>query len=547
MKRKLWISLLLAVVMTLLAAVALADGSTYTFITTTDSEPATLNQVKGWTGDYFNNTYLLQSPLFRYHNGTIVNELCTEYTVSDDGLVYTFTLRDAQYNDGVAVTAADCVYMLKCYLDPANGASAATFYSSQNIVNAAAFASGEITDFDEVGAKALDDHTFQITLDAPNSRLVFYMAYYMYCPLRQDVFEAYGDAMGSSPDKMVYSGPYVLTDWTSGTSISMEKNPLYWNAENSFPTETIVHLLVGDSNTTYSLYENGDADVVLSLDAEYVSLIPESELSNAPANYMPMFWCNPQGTDEEAGKLMSNLNFRKALNYALNRELIVNAITPLYTANVRMFSPYHTVDGVNMFDTYQPDTVPTTGDFEKAQAYLAAAMEELGYTSVDQLPTIHLVTYENSNYKLYAETVIDQWNQVLGINNVQFDQYAVGTALGMIYSAEFDIFLIGNDMGPTPDELMAMFLPGNEYDFGGCWESPEYEEFVTAMKAAQALEGQEGYADALAVAEQKFLDASIILPIYRSSEVAAVKSYVSGYEATILGRGYLLDNLVVSK
>lgn len=96
------VSLILCLMLVLCAA---ASAETFTFITPTDNEPASLNQLKGWTGDYFNNTYLLQAGLFRYQNGEIKNELCEDYTVSDDGLVYTFKIRDAKYSDGVRSVA----------------------------------------------------------------------------------------------------------------------------------------------------------------------------------------------------------------------------------------------------------------------------------------------------------------------------------------------------------------------------------------------------------------------------------------------------------
>lgn len=536
------VSLILCLMLVLCAA---ASAETFTFITPTDNEPASLNQLKGWTGDYFNNTYLLQAGLFRYQNGEIKNELCEDYTVSDDGLVYTFKIRDAKYSDGVEIKAQDFVFMMKSYLDPANGASGGSFYATVGLVNGAAFYNGEITDFDQVGVKALDDKTLQFTLEAPNDHLIADLGYWVFCPLREDVLAEYGEAMGSAADKMVYSGPYCLTDWTSGVSLSMVKNPNYWNAENAFPTEELVHLLVGDSNTTYSLYESGEADAILNVDAEYVDLLGD-DIKVVEGNRIEFLWLNTSGATEETSALMGNLNFRKALNYALNREAIVAAISPVQTGYTRIAMPLQKDDeGARYIDAYQPDTVPITGDFDAAKSYLDAALTELGYSSVDELPTLQFVTYENALLKVFGETLVDQWKQVLGLNNIEFNQYAIGTALDKIYSADFDMFFIGNAMGDNPESFYETFLSGGDYDFG-CWKGEEFDAFVESFNALSGKTGAEKTA-ALSEVEQKFLDATFIVPIFQHNEVSACKSYVSGMETGVLGHGYLFDALTVSK
>ena len=530
---------------TMLALFAAASAETFTFITPTDNEPASLNQLKGWTGDFFNNMYLLQAGLFRYQNGEVKNELCSDYTVSDDGLVYTFTIRDAQYSDGVEIKAQDFVFMMKSYLDPANGVSGGSFYKTIGLVNGEAFFNGEVTDFEQVGVKALDDKTLQMTLTAPNDALVSSLAYYIFSPLREDVLAAYGEAMGSAPDKMVYSGAYCLTEWTAGVKLTMKKNANYWNADNAFPMDELIHLLVGDSNTTYSLYENGEADAIINVDAEYVDLLGD-DIVIQEGNRIEFLWLNTSGASEETAALMGNINFRKALSYALNREAIVAAISPVQTPYTRVTMPLHFDDEGNRYiDLYQPDTVPVTGDFDAAKAYLEAAMSELGYASVNELPALQFVTYENALLKIFGETMVDQWKQVLGLTNIQFNQYAIGTALDKIYSADFDMFFIGNAMGDDVAGLYDSFMPGGDYDFG-CWTGDEFEAFKAAAEAIKGKTGADRTA-ALADAEQKFLDAAFIVPIFQHNDVHACQSYVSGMKTGVLGYGYIFDELTVSR
>ena len=79
------------------------------------------------------------------------------------------------------------------------------------------------------------------------------------------------------------------------------------------------------------------------------------------------------------------------------------------------------------------NSVPLDGDVEQAKAYLAKAMEELGYSDVSELPQLSLVTWDASEQKLLLETIIDQWKQNLGLTNIQLNQYVIGTAIGSFY------------------------------------------------------------------------------------------------------------------
>ena len=243
---------------------------------------------------------------------------------------------------------------------------------------------------------------------------------------------------------------------------------------------------------------------------------------------------------------MGNINFRKALSYALNREAIVAAISPVQTPYTRVTMPLHFDDEGNRYiDLYQPDTVPVTGDFDAAKAYLEAAMSELGYASVNELPALQFVTYENALLKVFGETMVDQWKQVLGLTNIQFNQYGIGTALDKIYSADFDMFFIGNAMGDDVAGLYDSFMPGGDYDFG-CWTGDEFEAFKAAAEAIKGKTGADRTA-ALADAEQKFLDAAFIVPIFQHNDVHACQSYVSGMKTGVLGYGYIFDELTVSR
>ena len=150
--------------------------------------------------------------------------------VSDDGLVYTFHLRkDAKWSDGQPVTAADYEYGWKRLLNPEYGYSYSFFLF--NVVGAEEYYNGQGS-ADEIGIKAVDDYTFEVTLKVADptfqSKLVATPLY----PTRQDVAEAAGDQWGKDWTKCVYNGPFAMTNLVEDNSMTWVKNDQYWDKDN---------------------------------------------------------------------------------------------------------------------------------------------------------------------------------------------------------------------------------------------------------------------------------------------------------------------------
>ena len=299
-----------------------ADPMTFTFI---GGQPVTLNPILSQSSDDGNSFYLLQSSLFRYTADGVQNEICETYDVSDDGLTYTFHLRDANWSDGEPITAEHFAYALYCYTSPDMGCPQASGY--YDIAGAEAFNTGSGS-WEDVGVKAIDDKTLEITLTEPNDDYILQLATSAPTPLRQDFVEAQGESLGSSVDALQYSGPYVLTEWVLDSSLTFTKNPEYWNADESFPVETITLLDVDDANTAYSMFESGEVDALASVSTQYKDALADYTTIQTGGGGMMYIWINENGMSEEAAAVLSNQNFRNALNYAIDRSSTVAAITP---------------------------------------------------------------------------------------------------------------------------------------------------------------------------------------------------------------------------
>ncbi len=515
-----------------------ADPMTFTFI---GGQPVTLNPILSQSTDDGNSFYLLQSSLFRYTADGVQNEICETYDVSDDGLTYTFHLRDANWSDGEPITAEHFAYALYCYTSPDMGCPQASGY--YDIAGAEAFNTGSGS-WEDVGVKAIDDKTLEITLTEPNDDYILQLATSAPTPLRQDFVEAQGESLGSSVDALQYSGPYVLTEWVLDSSLTFTKNPEYWNADESFPVETITLLDVDDANTAYSMFESGEVDALASVSTQYKDALADYTTIQTGGGGMMYIWINENGMSEEAAAVLSNQNFRNALNYAIDRSSTVAAITPLSTPYSRLTLPfYEGLDGGSFADEYPVDCPPLEGDVEQAQEYLALALEELGMSSVAELPEMHFVTWDTAQQRLMCETLIDQWKQNLGIETIQLDQYPIGTAIGNYSSNQFDIFAISISSSLTPYDALENFVNGGDYN-NGIWTNDEYDALVEQVKAA--TDKAEKYA-LTQQAEQILVDGACIIPFYGLTTAYATQDYVEGFAIGDLGAGFQFENLQVNK
>ncbi len=191
------------------------------------------------------NTY---DGLYEYDSeGNLVPALATGYTVSDDGLTYTFTIREGEWvnSQGVKVAdikADDFVAGMQHMMDAAGGLE----YLVQGIIkNASEYINGDITDFSQVGVKALDDRTLVYTLEAPCSYFMTMLGYGVFAPMSRTYYESQGGKFGAdynssaetysygkTPENIAYCGPYRVTNLTASNTIVFSANASYWNKDN---------------------------------------------------------------------------------------------------------------------------------------------------------------------------------------------------------------------------------------------------------------------------------------------------------------------------
>ncbi|MBP3931064.1 MAG: hypothetical protein J6D47_16070 [Peptostreptococcaceae bacterium] len=206
-------------------------------------------------------------------DGKIVPGVAESWEKSEDGKTWTFKLRkDSKWSNGDTVTAKDFEYSWKRTLDPA---TASTYgFIMYDIVGAKDYNLGNVDNADGVGIKALDDYTLQVELVRPVHYFDSLMFFKSFLPQNQKAVEQFGQEYGTDKDKVVYNGPFTLTEWKLEDIYTMSKNPNYWDA-SGVKIEKVNTKIVKDSNASLNLYETGEIDIV-GLSSENVDKYKES-------------------------------------------------------------------------------------------------------------------------------------------------------------------------------------------------------------------------------------------------------------------------------
>ena len=468
-------------------------------------------------------------------NDTYVLDGAESYTISDDGLVYTFVLRDNTWSDGVPVTADDYVYSFFRNLTPENGFNTTEYF---DVLNAAAYYDGEV-EASEVGIEALDDHTVQYTLGAPNSEFIYYLAYRSGFPARQDVIEAATGTYGTNIDEMVFSGPFKVTSWIKENSLKLEKNEYYWDADNVI-LETVNFQYVPEASTQATLFEAGQLDIVSYNDDYGADWLAQAEAGEITYFSKPGVYSDFLVFAIENGGvsgLMGNANIRLALSLAVDREELVNTVWGRNNA-AYTYVPPATMVGTTAFNSYGEGLVKEQqaqyNTDEALQALFDQGLEELGVSTPRSDITLDFVVEANNVAKqTQAEYLAQTWENRLGIKiNVDVTTDAEERQGQM----DYDLGVNGWEGGASPyDYLFVVNVPyGLKYLTGVYTNEHVNELLATVTSITDEAEQAEVYHEI----ENTILEEAGVGPLYFSDIRYFTQNDVQGVYFTSFGPAF---------
>ena len=424
-------------------------------------------------------------------DGQPVPAIAESYDLSEDGTVYTFHLReDAVWSNGDPVTASDFVFGWQRAVDPAVASEYAYMLSDIGQVQNAVEIIAVEMDKSELGIKALDDYTLEVTLNVPVSYFLSLMYFPTFYPVNQAFYESVGDTFATSPETTLSNGAFVLDAYEpAATAFHLTKNPDYYNAD-SVQLAGLNYQVIQDSQQALMSYQTGDLDITLVNGEQVDQVKDDPEFTTIGAGYL--WYVSP---NMDAVPELANLNIRLAMTFALDREAITQDVlkdgsTPVYTAVPPQFA-----------------AGPDGSDFAEDQTrYADDAPQKVAQVLKEQ--------WETTLPGLTVNLVIEPKKQ--RVEDMQNGNFQIGlTRWGPGYA--------------DPMTYLSMWVTGNSNNYG-LWSNAEYDAIIAECTTGDLCTDAEGRWARLYDAEKIVMDEAVIFPLYAQCNAEMVSSNVSGIE-----------------
>lgn len=495
-------------------------------------DPASLDPRKN--GDVYSSTvnFLLYEGLTRIRpDGSTDLALAKSVDISDDKTVYTFHLREAQWNDGHPVTAYDFEYSWKRVLDPKFASPCPHLFFP--IKNAELAASGDL-DYNEVAVKALDAKTLQVQLENPTPYFLSLISFCNFAPIPKHIEEQNPFWQNANHSHLVSNGPFELVDWTHNREIKVQKSRSYWDKDNVH-IEEIDLAIISEQKTALDLFESGELDFVTTLtmplnteDLAYWK--KKGKLLSAPSPGTTLCTFNMDRFP------FQNAHIRKALSFAIDREAIVKHISPFANEAATRCVPPALMQNreKKLFPSFAPNL---------ARSHLKTGLKELGI-GLEEFERACVISYDNSeDRKKMAQAIQQQWKDVLGIHatlqmldvkshlhRLHNRNYSIGISL---YIAQY------NDANNILERFKYKHTQKNLPGF-------ENSEYISLLDQAASLTDAAERVKLLEKAEELLVEEMPFTPIYHFGQSVLLTSEYKGVEFSPLGN-LLYKNLSVKE
>ncbi|MEA4870142.1 Dipeptide-binding protein DppE [bioreactor metagenome] len=458
-------------------------------------------------------------------NGGVIDALCADETVSEDGLTYTFKIRDdAVWSNGDPVTAADFVFGWQRAVDPALASEYSYMFSDiGQVKNAAAIIAGTLPVTD-LGVTALDEKTLQVQLEVPVAyfnQILYFPTFY---PVNQKFFEACGDSYATSPETLLSNGAFIATSYEpAATNFTLAKNPTYYDAAR-IQIDGLNYQVIKESQQALLSYQSGDLDTILVSGDQVDQVKDDPAFKSVGAGYL--WYVTPNVTTYPE---LANLNLRMAMTFALDRQTIVDSVvkdgsTATYTAVPPQFATGPAGDDFSADQAEFADVCAY--DLAKATQYYEAAKAELGKDSF----TFEMVLDDTEIQQNVGAVIKEMLESALPgvtinlkvepkkqrVQDLQDGNYCLGlTRWGPDYA--------------DPMTYLGMWVTGNSNNYG-LWSNADYDALIAQCTTGNLAQDATGRWAALKSAEKIVMEQAVIFPLYTQCNATLINPNVTGIE-----------------
>lgn len=471
-------------------------------------------------------------------DGNPVPAIAESYDVSDDELTYTFHLRDANWDNGTPVTANDFVFAWEETVH--NPAAEYSYLFTQDgacVEGADDIVYNEKTD-GKLSIKAVDDKTFEVKLSKKCPYFVSLMTFPVFYPINEEFFKEQGDNYALTADGLLANGPYKLTDWTKGASLTLDKNDAYWDKDN-VKVDGIDVKIVPEASTSALDFESGNTDFT-KLNSTLVDKYKDNE---AYTSYLEGYLWYLQYN--YANEYLANANIRKAIGTIIDRENLVENVLKDGSIAIGGFVPQDFAAGPDGKDYTEgaKKFYSEVGDdaVKAATKFWEDGLKELGKEG--QPVTLRLLYEPADPAKPAAEFIQSELQKLPGLT-IEMVSQEKENRIEKQKARDFDIVL--TRWGPDyadPTTYLNLMITGNSYNYGD-YHSEAYD--AKMEEAANAATPEERWT-ALQEAEKILMEDSPVVGVFQVGGAALKNPKVTGIEDHSFGVPYIYKNVKIEE
>ncbi|MBT8460551.1 MAG: peptide ABC transporter substrate-binding protein [Boseongicola sp.] len=504
---------------------ALAEDQTFTYRVLDEHSSVDPQVVEDVTGAEIVRD-LFEGLMNQDEDGNLVPGVATGFTTNDDKTVYTFTLRDgAKWSNGDPVVAGDFVYAWQRAVDPELSSPYAWYMEITAIENAAEIIGGNapITD---LGVRAIDDSTLEVTLSAPLPYFATMTTHATMFPAPRSVIEAHGSEW-TKPENIVSNGAYVLTEHLPNERSVRTRNPMYWDNENTI-LEQVVALVINDENVALTRYMAGELDRTEVPAGQFPRLKAENpeEAISFPrlCNYYYTFNLSEDGPEE-----FKDVRVRKALAMAVDRKIIVENVLAGGQPEAYSFTPSAVAD----FEPPASEMASMTQAERDAKA--KELLAEAGFGPDNPLK-FNMIYNTSESHKKIAVAMSQMWKQKLGVE-AELGNMEWKVFLETRGNQDFELARGAwcGDYNEASTFLDLLTSPSGYND--GKFSSAEIDSLMTQARTASETSDLYTRVEAIIAQEQP------VIPIYHYAGVYMMDSDVGNWPVNNVEQNWYSKNL----
>ncbi|MCM3573145.1 peptide ABC transporter substrate-binding protein [Mesobacillus subterraneus] len=457
-----------------------------------------------------------------------------EPEISEDQKVYTFKLKDSKWSNGEPVTAHDFVFAWRRAIDPATASPYGPYMMGGKIKGAAeiteAGAAKKEYNLEDLGVKAIDDKTLEVTLEKPVVYWEDLFAFPTFYPQNEKFVTEKGDAFASNAENLLYNGPFKMEKWegTDATEWVLVKNPDYHSADD-VTLEKITVNVVKDSNSAVNAFEAGETDMTGLLSSD---IVPSYEGDERMLTWMEpvVFWIKMNQKNEA----LANVNIRKAIAMGFNKEDLAKSILNNGSIAANFFVPKDFVKGPNGEDFREKHGDLIVFNAEEAKKHWEQGLKELG---VDKLEIRYLGGDTEAAKKTDAYIKNQLETNLPGLT-VKLESVPFAVRLERDNAMDYDLQFAGwgPDYGNALSFTDLWITDGGSNRMG--YSNPEYDKLIKAAQGELATDPEKNW-EAQQEAERIMLEEDAgLAPVYQRSANILLNPGVKGLAIYNYGPDY---------